>query len=919
MLNRYVHVDAMFGCVKPQNILKRLLTRLTTQDEDLYSKSLSSIDIYNINESDYCNCLKALSYNKNKTTDELIQLYRELQPKLKDDTEEKRYGVFSLLIDYVREVLDFHTGIPLYHQNLILDWRERTLLLGQDLFTCAGLAFYDVIYRRQSYRFDWPFAIHTDYVPLMRMLSAGISENHFHLNGSTQIFPITWAFLMNHPTKSKKFFDQLPFHQNLYADLSYGQAGNHQDWTLLINIAAWIRLQLYMNNHSFISPQMENEDDLSAKFKSFYQSFEKAKILREEISKASFYGARLNYSKGTARLDYAITPTILRNNSESYRLLVGERSFLYHCFVNCFNGKYDDYKMNLLYLYLIIKIRFRKEIVQNNGEKGFRNFANYQDRKTNIWSNSLAYWEESYRLSIANILSEKYEGKQIVRSLEARIMPFQKTRQYKFNIRSIDKVLKAIKYKQTFLYKGSLSKDLCIQKFNLKRTPYFFVFHFAKKQLKPLSKNDKLAPLQMSARNNDVRKKIEKQARAMAFALRENSYPCNRIRGIDACSHEIGCRPETFATVFRYLRNSYYITSTKGKTSPKLCATYHVGEDFLDLTDGLRAIDEAICFLNLRSGDRIGHALALGTSPEQYYKTRELLTLSKQDLLDNLVWILFRSREWDVTMPLQLQNQLQVKAEELLNEIYGNAFSNIDSDNGKESSRLELNLYSYFNSWKCRGDDPQIYKDILYEKICANIKKCKIQNKAVLNPYEYAKLDSCLWDTENQLYIDNKNRDDRRVQLFLHYYHYGYKERMIGQEMTRFKISSDYIQLIRNMQDVMISKIMKKGFAIECNPSSNRLIGIFESYEEHPIFRFNHLNLNLPEYRDNPINLNVSINTDDIGVFDTSLENEYAIIFESLRLKTDNQGSRLISDDAILEYLNHLRKLGNTMTFPGRN
>ena len=65
MLNRYVHVDAMFGCVKPQNILKGLLTHFTTHDEDLYGDSLSTINIFKINESDYCNCLKALPYNKN--------------------------------------------------------------------------------------------------------------------------------------------------------------------------------------------------------------------------------------------------------------------------------------------------------------------------------------------------------------------------------------------------------------------------------------------------------------------------------------------------------------------------------------------------------------------------------------------------------------------------------------------------------------------------------------------------------------------------------------------------------------------------------------------------------------------------------------------------------------------------------------
>lgn len=40
--------------------------------------------------------------------------------------------------------------------------------------------------------------------------------------------------------------------------------------------------------------------------------------------------------------------------------------------------------------------------------------------------------------------------------------------------------------------------------------------------------------------------------------------------------------------------------------------TYHTGEDFLDIVDGLRAIDEALLFLQMEKGERLGHAMALG-------------------------------------------------------------------------------------------------------------------------------------------------------------------------------------------------------------------------------------------------------------------------------------------------------------------
>ncbi|MCK6524483.1 hypothetical protein L6R49_24010 [Myxococcota bacterium] len=49
---------------------------------------------------------------------------------------------------------------------------------------------------------------------------------------------------------------------------------------------------------------------------------------------------------------------------------------------------------------------------------------------------------------------------------------------------------------------------------------------------------------------------------------------------------------------------------------PRLGVTVHVGEDFADPLTGLRAVDEALTTLDLRPGDRLGHALATALKPE---------------------------------------------------------------------------------------------------------------------------------------------------------------------------------------------------------------------------------------------------------------------------------------------------------------
>ena len=115
------------------------------------------------------------------------------------------------------------------------------------------------------------------------------------------------------------------------------------------------------------------------------------------------------------------------------------------------------------------------------------------------------------------------------------------------------------------------------------------------------------------------------------------------------------------------------------------------------------------------------------------------------------------------------------------------------------------------------------------------------------------------------------------------------------------------------MQQCMQKMIAQKGIAIECNLSSNQLIGTFGDYPLHPLFRFNQHLLSSDEKKQH---LCVSVNTDDQGVFDTSLENEYALLAESLSRMKDDSGERLYSDEVIYEYIDYIRRMGLEQIFP---
>ena len=62
--------------------------------------------------------------------------------------------------------------------------------------------------------------------------------------------------------------------------------------------------------------------------------------------------------------------------------------------------------------------------------------------------------------------------------------------------------------------------------------------------------------------------------------------------------------------------------------------------------------------------------------------------------------------------------------------------------------------------------------------------------------------------------------------------------------------------------------------------------------------------------------LYVSVNTDDQGIFDTSLENEDALIASCLEKQRNEDGTQKYSSQAILRYLYNLREMGEMQVFP---
>ena len=413
-----------------------------------------------------------------------------------------------------------------------------------------------------------------------------------------------------------------------------------------------------------------------------------------------------------------------------------------------------------------------------------------------------------------------------------------------------------------------------------------YVFHFPKLKDNGFSEG--------RPRNYNVRVKSRKQARSIVAMLEKKREINCHVKGIDACSSEIACRPEVFGQVFRYLSDIRIVSEcvfnqavNTARIPQNLRITYHVGEDFLDLVDGLRAIDETILFCNLNRGDRLGHALALGIEPQNYYCMKgNKVIIAKQVLLDDVVWMYCKANELGCHIGEQLKTELIETYYQLYKEIYEN------------NIREEVcpSVHEYYQGWKLRGDNPEIYK--LNE----------VQFKSVIVRTELLKFDRYQLNPR----VSNEVRRNRKYRRLYELYHYNEAVRKEGDKITEFKIHKEYINLVRQIQEQMMQELACKGIGIETNPSSNYLIGTIKKYEEHPILRFNSRKLKQTNGKNH---LSVSINTDDQGVFDTLLENEYGLMALALKKATDEDLNTLYDIEDIYEWIDYVRSMGVNQVF----
>ena len=763
--------------------------------------------------------------------------------------------LFQQLYCFSAHHLSISKSYPKCRYRHLLTWHEMTKWLGEDLFTTAFLA-----------KSDFEAGISVEERNLFQW-PAYLGHDNQTLNllmekSVCELHAHLKGSTLNFELSWLSLMNQICGRRTAFAKLNENavsanplhRGGHVCDLYMLVTIAAHIRFLLYGMLKGIPVSREESIHQLYHLIGISHSDY--AAMERRHLQSAIDV---VRHQYGQHYMSGAVSEVpdyaIPAKQEGLLAVLTAERWLLYSMFRYAYDeGSHDSFNKLLFYLYLHIKTLLRNELIQTNPQIGFFNFSVYERRKELFIPESSVYERLMTFLALGTFLEENPEK----RYMEYRIKP-----------------------KETVT--GNFRKLLEMQ-FYLKGNPYqvetsrwhhALVYHFIK------TKDRKFR--QDAPRHHALRHEVKLEAKAICKLHQEKSGLCDQVVGVDAANSEIYCRPEVFAQAFRYLRQQ---TRYQSQRQP-LGMTYHVGEDYYDIASGLRAVSEVLRFLGFCANDRLGHALVLGTDVKTYYEKRNYeLRATKIELLDNAVWLYFQGQKIPGSEPICYY--LYNHAHHWFMEIY-------------EEDRFDIN--DYFDSWLLRGDAPECYlQDTVEEKPSTYLLSLDPWQRYALNDHKLA-------------VAARKNSQARYLYAK---YHFNRHVREDGNKAMTFRlppsIRDAYVSLLEQVQQRLLTKIERLHISIECNPTSNYKIGEMERYDEHPILKFYNFGIHTP-YPHHEVS--VSINTDDSGIFATSLDREYALMALALEKRQDDAFGN--TPRAVVEWLNNIRKMSVEQRFMQNN
>ncbi len=315
-----------------------------------------------------------------------------------------------------------------------------------------------------------------------------------------------------------------------------------------------------------------------------------------------------------------------------------------------------------------------------------------------------------------------------------------------------------------------------------------------------------------------------RQASAVERALRFHPELLLVLRGVDVASIEQAMPTWPVLPLLDRVRRAskraaeQLVSRLPDWNARPVGMTLHAGEDFRRLSEGLRRIHEPIEAGIMQAGDRFGHALALGTRPEDWASGSRLVLQPREERLDDLLWELARYQGGDIPCVAGRLEMVRAEADRHARHIYG------DSVTGQLDLLIDARRLRHQPAWLERLGFP------------------RLRQRHARGPFglllEYL-------------------RDD------------GVFAR--GQEPIEVPSSDAEVAMLERAQRWLRGQLARMEITVEGNPSSNLVIGDLEDIESHPFFEL------MPLHPDDDCPLvPVSINVDNAITAATCLADEYA-------------------------------------------
>lgn len=322
-----------------------------------------------------------------------------------------------------------------------------------------------------------------------------------------------------------------------------------------------------------------------------------------------------------------------------------------------------------------------------------------------------------------------------------------------------------------------------------------------------------------------------RQALALARAIDVHPELLVYLRAIDIANVELAMPLWPFVPLFAHVRAASERASARlASERPDLevrplRTTIHAGEDFRRLHEGLRRIDETMEFGMLRTGDRIGHGVALGVDPVLWCRQAARIEQPSEERLDDLLWELELYAHGHCDFDGARLELVRTEARQLGRRIHGR--DDVTLDDLRESRRLR--------------HDPELL---------------------------------AVWG-----YPRRERRPQSRPEELLEAYLTSFPVFQRGQTPVSVCANEGEARALARLQRCVRKRVAASEITIESNPSSNLLIGDFLSLEEHPAFRLHPLD---PSHTELGPSVLLSINNDNPISFASKLADEYAYVYYAL-------------------------------------